>query len=290
VLAPVDATSVAAVLDAAGKTDVADVAVIAYDELVLDSEHVDYYATFDHRAAGRMRAEALVAALGLEEVPEAEPVAIELLAGSGDDRGAREAFAGSLEVLQPYLDAGRLVVPSERTSLEQAAILRGSPATAADRVAELLDADVPLAGVLSPSDAMSAAVAEVLGDAGLAVRMTGVPAGGSSSAAPSASSSASPGERKAESDRAAVVLTGGGSSLRGARAVRDGMQTSTVYEDPRELARVVASMVREVVEGSAPTVTRGVTTDNGIREVPTRLLEPRLVATRDDAAELAAAR
>jgi putative multiple sugar transport system substrate-binding protein len=68
--------------------------------------------------------------------------------------------------------------------------------------------------------------------------------------------------------------------------MRDGTQTSTVYEDPRELARVVASMVREVVEGSAPTVTRGATIDNGIREVPTRLLEPLLVISREDAAAL----
>jgi putative multiple sugar transport system substrate-binding protein len=90
----------------------------------------------------------------------------------------------------------------------------------------------------------------------------------------------------AEAERASVVLTGGGSSLRGARAMRDGTQTSTVYEDPRELARVVASMVREVVEGSAPTVTRGATIDNGIREVPTRLLDPLLVTSREDAVAL----
>jgi ABC-type xylose transport system substrate-binding protein len=68
--------------------------------------------------------------------------------------------------------------------------------------------------------------------------------------------------------------------------MRDGTQTSTVYEDSRELSRVVASMVREVVKGSAPTVTQGATTDNGMREVPTRLLEPRLVATRDEATAL----
>ena len=45
-------------------------------------------------------------------------------------------------------------------------------------------------------------------------------------------------------------------------------------------------MVREVVKGSAPTVTRGATTDNGVREVPTRLIEPLLVVTREDAAAL----
>jgi putative multiple sugar transport system substrate-binding protein len=305
VVAPVDPTAIAAVLD---EKAAPDVAVIAYDDLILDSTQVDYFATFDHRAAGRLRAEALVSALGLEDA-DAGPAAVELLAGSGDDRGARDAFAGALEVLQPYLDAGRLVAPSGRVSLEQAAVLRGDPSVAAERVAELLDEGVELAGVLSPSDGMSAAIAEVLADAGLEVvppggRWSAVPVApeGGPSSSPSAPPSAPPPDATTppntdaqpdddasaadEVSAASVVLTGGGSSRAGARAMVAGTQTSTVFEDPRELARVVASMVREVVKGAAPTVTRGATTDNGIREVPTRLLEPRLVATRDDAAAL----
>jgi putative multiple sugar transport system substrate-binding protein len=309
VIAPVDATAIAAVLD---EEAAPEVAVIAYDELIVDSQQVDYFATFDHRAAGRLRAEAFVQALGLDAPADAAPdaVPVELLAGSGDDRGARDAFAGALETLQPYLDAGRLVVPSGRVTLEQAAVLRGDPATAAERIAELLDEGVPLAGVLSPSDAMSAAIAELLVENGQGV----VPAGDIWSATPlppegepivppatppppdatipphtDAQPDAEGGaehDADAETERASVVLTGGGSSLRGARAMRDGTQTSTVYEDPRELARVVASMVREVVEGSAPTVTRGATIDNGIREVPTRLLDPLLVISREDAGAL----
>jgi len=309
VLAPVDATSIAAVLD---EDAAPEVAVIAYDELILDSAQVDYFATFDHRAAGRLRAEEFVRALGLADEPDAAPAAVELLAGSGDDRGAQDAFAGALEVLQPYLDSGRLTVPSGRVTLEQAAVLRGAPATAAGRVAELLEEGAELVGVLSPSDAMSAAIAEVLAEHGLAVVPAGerwtavpVPPEGDPSSPPSASppppdattppnTDAAPdadadSETDSDADEptpASVVLTGGGSTLAGARAVRGGTLTSTVYEDPRELARVVASMVREVVDGSAPTVTQGATTDNGIREVPTRLLEPQLVATRDDAAAL----
>src|SRR5690606_26063278 len=189
----------------------------------------------------------------------------------------------------------------------------------AERIAELLAEGVPLAGVLSPSDAMSAAIAELLVENGRGI----VPAGDTWSATPlppegepivppttppppdatipphtdaqpdaegdgagDADGDADHGDAEAEAERASVVLTGGGSSLRGARAMRDGTQTSTVYEDPRELARVVASMVREVVEGADPTVTRGATTDNGIREVPTRLLDPQLVISREDAAAL----
>lgn len=316
VVAPVDPTAIAAVLD---EDAAPEVAVIAYDDLILDSTQVDYFATFDHRAAGRLRAEALVEALGVAENPDAGPSAVELLAGSGDDRGARDAFAGALEVLQPYLDSGRLVAPSGRATLEQAAVLRGDPAVAAERVAELLEEDVELAGVLSPSDGMSAAIAEVLAEAGLDIVPPGgrwsaapVPPEGEPTSPPASTAPATPpppdattppntdaqpdGQSDGQSDGearnahepspASVVLTGGGASRAGARAMAAGTQTSTVFEDPRELARVVASMVREVVKGAAPTVTRGATTDNGIREVPTRLLEPRLVATRDDAAAL----
>lgn len=307
VVAPVDTTAIAAVLgDAAGE----GVSIIAYDELILDSGRVDYFATFDHREAGRMQARSLVAALGLADDPAAGPFAIELLAGSGDDPSAQEAFAGALEVLQPYLDAGRLTVPSGRTDLEQAAILRGAPSTAAERVAALLDDGVELHGVLSPSDAMSAAVAQVLADAGIDVvepgsRWTAAPVppddGPSGTPSPPPPDATAPphedadpdvGDTSAEEGRereptmASVVLTGGGSTRDGARAVLDGRQTSSVFEDPRGLARAVASMVREVVKGAAPTVTRGATTDNGMREVPTLLLEPLLVATVEDAAQL----
>lgn len=251
VIAAVDTTSIAAVL---GEADADAVSVIAYDDLVLDSDRVDYFATFDHRAAGRAQGRALVDGLGLDADPTAGPFAVELLAGSADDRGAQDAFAGALEVLRPYFDAGRLTAPSGRTDFEQAAILRGSPTTAAARVAELLDDGVPLAGVLSPSDAMSDAIRTEFDERGEAVP--------------------------------ALVLTGGGSTLDGVRGVRDGTQTATVYEDPRALARAVASMVREVVRGAAPTVTCGATTDNGIRDVPTLLLEPQLVTTPEEAERL----
>lgn len=320
VIAPVDTTAIAAVLD---EDSGESVSVIAYDELILDSDRVDYFATFDHRESGRLQAQALVESLGLVDDPDAGPFTVELLAGSGDDPSAQEAFAGALEVLQPLLDAGRLTVPSERTSLEQAAILRGAPATAAERVAALLEEGVELQGVLSPSDAMSHAVAQVLADAGLEIveagsRWTAVPVGPeepgpavtpaptppppdasappNEDARPDAGGDAADGaqdvgaedaeDREKRPPAPTVVLTGGGSTLDGVRAVRDGEQTATVHEDPRELARAVAAMVSEVVSGAAPTVTRGATTDNGIREVPTLLLEPLPVATVEDAARL----
>lgn len=301
VIAPVDATSIAAELAAA---DDPDVAIISYDRLILDAPEVDYYATFDHRESGRIRAQALLDGVGLSD-PVADAgaaLAVELLAGSGDDPAAQEAFAGTIEVLQPYLDTGAVMVPSGRVELEQAAILRGDPSTAASRVAALLDDGVELAGVLSPSDAMSAAVAEVLADAGLEIASdldgwTAEPVPPVETGPPPPDATTPPNtdaEPDAEADSDAsdpdlrpVVLTGGGSTLDGVQAVADATQTATVYEDAQELARVVASMVSEVVGGREPTVTLGATTDNGARNVPTRLLAPQLV-TRENAAALLA--
>src|SRR5690606_15256773 len=151
-----------------------------------------------------------------------------------DDPAAQAAFAGAMEVLQPLLASGVLVVPSERTSLDQTAVLRGSPAAAAHRVAELLEGGIVLDGVLSPNAAISAAIAETLADAGCSVV--------------EADDAATPGAPDASGEAPCrTVLTGGGTSRDGARALLAGTQSSAVYEDPRELARVVAEMVSEVV-------------------------------------------
>ena len=116
VIAPIEATALAAEL---ARSDDPDVAVISYDRLILDAPEVDYFATFDHVASGRLHAESLLAALDLDERdPRRGPAQVELLAGSGDDPAAQAAFAGALDVLQPALAAGRIVVPSERLGID----------------------------------------------------------------------------------------------------------------------------------------------------------------------------
>lgn len=277
VVAPVDTTALAAELV---EHDELQTTLISYERLVLDTPEIDVVAGFDHRQAGRLQARALLAALGLSDAAPAPgpPRAVELLAGSGDDPAARASHEGALEVLRPHLDSGALAVPSERVEFEQAAILRGDAGVAAGRVAELLAEGVELAAVLAPSDAMSTAVAEAIVAHGSRIAL---PLG---AAAPDAEPAADP---EAESEPPpAVVLVGGGTTHAGLEAVRDGTRTATVYRDPQRLARAVANMVREILRGSAPTVTRGALSDNGAAEIPTRLVEPLLVATQERARTL----
>ena len=168
-------------------------------------------------------------------------------------------------------------------------MLRGAPATAADRVAVLLEDGHRLDGVLSPDDAMSAAIADVLEESGCEVVRAPDPAPETPEPSPTGEDAPSPeagapgveGEPEAADELAdppcRVALTGGGTSRDGARAMLAGEQSAAVYEDPRELARIVAAMVSEVVRGIEPAVTLGAVTDNGARDVPTLLLEPVLL-------------
>jgi putative multiple sugar transport system substrate-binding protein len=254
VIAPIDDTSLTNRLDAAAE---AGISVVAFDRLPRDTSGVDYVVTYDHVLAGRQQAWSLLAGLGLTTragVPLAEPAegpfSIELLAGSGDDPAAALRFQGAAEALAPYLTDGTIVVPSGRVDFEQAAILRGAPDVAADRVSELLAAGVHLDGVLSPRDAMSRAVLEVLPVAD-------------------------------EPDARPTIVTGGGAQLASINSILDGAQSSTVLEDPRSLGAATARLVRHHAHRITANVSTDSVIDNGAVEVPAVLVDPVAVDADD---------
>src|SRR5699024_11382913 len=78
--------------------------VIAYDRLIMNSDHVSYYATFDNFEVGVLQGKYIEEALELEN--EDGPFNIELFAGSPDDNNAYFFWDGAMSVLQPYIDEG----------------------------------------------------------------------------------------------------------------------------------------------------------------------------------------
>jgi len=65
IIASIDGTTLTNILaDAAA----ADIPVIAYDRLLMDTENVDYYATFDNELVGNQQAWSLLNGLGLTEL------------------------------------------------------------------------------------------------------------------------------------------------------------------------------------------------------------------------------
>src|SRR5690554_6595539 len=117
VIASIDGSALTDVLKKAAD---AKVKVIAYDRLIMQSEHVDYYATFDNFKVGVLQGTYIEEALGLKDGKG--PYNIELFAGSPDDNNAYFFNDGAMSILQPYIDNGQLKIPSGQTEFTKIAI------------------------------------------------------------------------------------------------------------------------------------------------------------------------
>ena len=116
VIASIDGDSLGTVLEQAKEKNIP---VIAYDRLIMNSDAVTYYATFDNYMVGTKQGEYIKEQLDLDNA--AGPFNIELVTGDPGDNNARFFFGGAMDVLQPYIDAGKLVVKSGQTDFETVA-------------------------------------------------------------------------------------------------------------------------------------------------------------------------
>jgi len=234
----------------------AKIPVIAYDRLIRDSPNVDFYATFENFRVGTNQAESLLTGLGLrtaEGAPgsAAGPFNIELFAGSPDDNNATFFFNGAMSVLQPLIDKGTLVVGSGQTDFATVATLRWDGATAQRRMADIFAKAyrrAQLHGVLAPYDGISLGVLAAAKD-------NGYGPGGS----------------------AYPVVTGQDAEPASVKSIIAGEQYSTIYKDTRELATTTAKMADTVLQGRTPQVNNLNDYDNGVKVVPSFLLNPVIV-------------
>ncbi|MGB4669868.1 MAG: substrate-binding domain-containing protein, partial [Bacillota bacterium] len=107
VISAIDGSSLGTVLAIAKEEGIP---VIAYDRLIMETDAVSYYATFDNYKVGQLQGEYLVQALGLETLEGS--VNMEIVAGSPDDNNARYFYQGAIDVLMPYIESGKVRVPS----------------------------------------------------------------------------------------------------------------------------------------------------------------------------------
>ncbi|MCD8499271.1 MAG: sugar-binding protein [Clostridiales bacterium] len=244
VIAAIDGEALGQVLT---KANEAGIPVVAYDRLIRGSEFVSYYATFDNFKVGVQQATTLVKGLKLD-AGEKGPFNIELFAGSPDDNNAYFFFDGAMSVLQPYIDSGVLVVKSGQTEFDQVATLRWDGATAQARMDNILTSnyskDVTVDAVLSPYDGISIGIISALKSAGYF---------GS-------------GKRP--------LVSGQDAEAPSVKSIIANEQYSTIFKDTRELAKKAASMVDAVLKGTEPEVNDTKTYDNGVKVVPSYLLEP----------------
>ena len=244
VIAAIDGTTLSNALENAAA---ADIKVIAYDRLIRESGNVDYYATFDNFKVGVQQASSLVAGLK-ERFPDEKPWNVELFGGSPDDNNAFFFYDGAMSVLQPLIDSGDIVIPSGQQGMDQVGTLRWDGAVAQARMDNLLSAnygDQDLHGALSPYDGLSI---------GILSSLKGVGYGSGGIAMP--------------------IVTGQDAEVPSVKSMLAGEQYSTIFKDTRSLAAVTVGMADALLTGSEPEINDTTTYDNGVKVVPSYLLEP----------------
>jgi putative multiple sugar transport system substrate-binding protein len=232
IIAAIDGTTLSDVLKQAKANDII---VIAYDRLIRDTPNVDYYATFDNFQVGVLQAQSIEQGLGLKQGKG--PFNIELFGGSPDDNNAYFFYNGSMSVLQPYIDSGKLVVVSGQMGMDKVATLRWD-----------FYGKKRVDAVLSPYDGLSI---------GIISSLRGVGYG--------------------SADQPMPIISGQDAEVASIKAMLRGEQYSSIFKDTRDLARVTADMVDAVLAGKQVPVNDTKTYNNGVKVVPSYLLKPVVV-------------
>lgn len=243
VVASIDSSALVNVLAQAKENNIP---VVAYDRLLMDTDAVSYYATFDNKGVGTEIAKYVEETLGLKEGKG--PYNVEFFAGSPDDNNAHMLNDGVFEVLQPYLDNGQLVCQSGQLDFDTICTLRWSQEEAQKRMENVLsgyysqgqDVDV----VVSAFDGLSYGIAAALEGAGYKV-----------------------GEKW-------PVITGQDAELMAAKNIISGKQSQSIFKDTRVLADKCVTMVQAVLEGTEPEINDTTTYNNNVIVVPSYLCTP----------------
>jgi len=107
VLDPVDSAAAGAIADQAKAQGVP---VIAYDRLILNSDGVNYYISFDNVKVGQLQAQALIDKLNADGV---QNPTIVMINGSPTDNNAKLFKQGAHSVFDPLVAAGKLTIAKE---------------------------------------------------------------------------------------------------------------------------------------------------------------------------------
>lgn len=243
VIAAIDGSSLGTALAAAKE---GKIPVIAYDRLIMESDAVSYYATFDNYMVGTIQGQYIETTFGLKDGKG--PFNMEIFGGSADDNNARFFYQGAYDVLKPYIDSGKLVVVSGQVEFEKIATAAWKTETAQARMDNLITANyatgTKLDVVLCSNDSTALGVENALQTADYKV-----------------------GENW-------PVITGQDCDKPNTKNMIAGKQSMSVFKDTRTLAAKVVEMVTAIAKGSTVEVNDTKTYENGKGIVPTFLCTP----------------
>ncbi len=193
--------------------------------------------------------QAIAQKAGLEDLADDAYKTIEFFMGQPDDPNAEKLYDGLMEVIQPYLDTGKLVCKTERTSFAHTSVEDGSQETAQQRLESYL------AGYYAEEelDICAAAFDGLAYGCKEALLKTGY------------------------TEANWPVISGESCEVAACKDILDGTQAFSIYKDTRILAERCVSMVEAAVNGTEAEITDTEQYDNGKMVVPAYLCAPSVV-------------
>ena len=246
ILTPHDATAAAAAAEAARD---AGVKVISYDRLILDTDAVDYYVTFDSVSVGEAQGQYLVD----HATGQGNP--LYLYAGAPTDNNAFLFFEGAWNVLQPKIADGTFRIVNS----DKAVALKDKPKLTREEMADIIGQittnwDFNTAKNLAEAN-LTAASAEDKGDVFILAPNDGTARAIADTFA-------------ADKDVTSYVITGQDAEKASIQYIIDGKQSMTVLKDVRVLVNDAINAAIDFLEGRTPPQTT--TYNNGVIDVPAK--------------------
>ena len=217
--------------------------VIAYDRLLMNSDAVSYYATFDNYKVGNVQGQYVIDQLDLDNAEG--PFVVEFTAGDPGDNNAGFFFNGAMDLLKPYIESGKITVKSGQTSFEEVATPTWGTDVAQKRAEDILASfyadGTKLDAWVCSNDSTALGVTNAL-----SANYTGE----------------------------WPIITGQDCDIENTKNMIAGKQSMSVFKDTRTLAAQVVKMVGQILTGAEVDVNDTETYDNGMGVVPSFLCEP----------------
>jgi putative multiple sugar transport system substrate-binding protein len=238
----------------------AGISVIAYDRLIMNTDAVSYYVSFDNYTVGKLHGEYVIDALDLKNSDG--PFNIEFTAGDPADNNAGYFFNGAYDALKEYIDAGKLKIPSGKTKFEQVATDSWSTDKALENMQNTLASyytSAQLDVALCSNDSTALGVAQAISSD--------------------------------YSGKNTPIVTGQDGDIANLKNIVDGKQSMTVYKNVNDEAAATLEVSKAILSGQTPdaglvsSLSAEATYDtesynNGVKVVPSYLLVP-YVITKD---------
>jgi putative multiple sugar transport system substrate-binding protein len=241
--------------------------VVAYDRLLMNSDAVDYYVSYDNYKVGVLQAEYIIEALRLKTSRDSKN--IEFVTGDPVDNNARYFYQGAVDTLLPYLENGKLRVISNQQGFYETSTAQWSTDIAQQRLQIILNSyypeNVKLDAVLCANDSTALGATRAL-----------------------------------ESDYTGtnkVIVTGQDADVPNIYSIIEGKQSMTVFKALRDESVVAVALGLAILSDDTPDgqlitnsgwgfdCTYNTTDyDNGSKIVPSFLLSP-ITVTKDNLEE-----